>query len=632
MGRLLGKDVEALFAASELITLFVWENTEKWPIKYCSDNAYKLLGYPKDELENGHVRFEDKVHPEDLERVMGEVYAAVADTSVRAFTHKDYRLVRKDGDIVWVSDTTILERDNLGHVKYLAGHLVNITERKLLEITQTAERNYLAQVIEGAQLASWDWDLNSDQVRLNTQCQRLLQLESPQLTRSQWVSLIHPEDQENCESLLRDHIRGCTPFYEAVFRMFTPQGKTLYLEDRGQVIKLSNNQHPLQMSGILTDITPHKEAELAAQKNAELRTQVLTNVSHEIRTPLHGILGLASLLENEIENKRQRKLLSTIRESGDYLLKSLNDVLDLTRAEKGIVEVDRKAEDVSAICHHVRDLFSESLRQKGLKFTCELDEGLPQYLWLDKARILQILINLVDNSIKYTHQGGIYVSFSWIQQEKSELLIRVADTGVGIKDVERVWKLFEKEHESNIRGSGVGLSVVKHLVTALGGKVKLNSGASKGTEFQVHIPAEESHNEPLPDDKTPELEMRSLNILIVDDSDVNQVVLGEMLASLGHSYISAYDGNDALDVIAQTDIDIVFMDWHMDELNGSQTTQKLREIYGDDQRSNLVIIGLTANALKEVKVEAIQVGMNDLLTKPFTLRDIKNAIDSFVKN
>ncbi|RTE87049.1 MULTISPECIES: PAS domain-containing protein [Gammaproteobacteria] len=631
MARLLDKDIEALFAASDLITLFIWENTEHWPINYCSDNAVKLLGYSKAELERGEIKFEDLVHPEDLKRVIGEVESAIENQSIRSFTHEDYRLFKRNGEVVWVADTTILERSENGEVEYLTGHIIDITERKQLELSLSAERNYLSRVITSARLASWDWDIKAGTVKFNENCQALLGVKEEQFSDQKWREWVHPHDIKNVETLVQEHLLGNSPYYNAVYRIVREDGTLLYVEDRGQVVRVDNSNQPAQMSGILTDISLHKKAELAAQEHAEMRGNILANVSHEIRTPLHGILGLASVLETEVRNPRQKQLLSTIRKSGDYLLQSLNDVLDLTRAEKGFLQINRSAEDVREIGQHLKDLFSESLKEKALTFKCEIDDNVPQNLEIDRVRLLQILINLVDNSIKYTPQGSITVTFSWKPrtQEDGDLEIKVKDTGVGIRDTERAWHLFEKESEGGTRGSGVGLSIVQQLIQLLGGHVELMSSEEQGSEFHIYIPAQASKLDALEAvvERAGELRKASVRALIVDDSDVNQLVLGEMLESLGLEFISASNGNDALEVMSHIDVHIVFMDWHMHSLNGLETTRKIREKYGDKP----FIIGLTANTLDSVKEQALSAGMNDLLTKPFTLNEIRNVVETFDK-
>ena len=493
----------------------------------------------------------------------------------------------------------------------------NITERKRLELSLAAERNYFAQAIEGARLCSWDWNLQAKTVRVNSHYLRLLGHEEleQELTEEAWLAFVHPDDQARRQQILQLHIAGMQPFYEDVYRVCTASGELRYVSDRGQVISKDEFGHPLQMSGIISDITRHKEAEIAAQEAAALKSQMLTEVSHEIRTPLHGILGLASLLEQQVENPKHEALLGTIRETGDYLLRTLNEVLETARAENMDValpssQIESKKSDFSALAQQLQHLFYASVKEKGLQFICEVSESVPKHLRFEREKLLQVLINLIDNSIKYTEQGEIRVRFHWqsLEADAGTLVVEVQDTGIGIQNVEKVWELFVRENHQNERSSGVGLSVVENLVALLNGKIEVESTPGKGTRVVLSIPFEAG---------------RDKAILIVDDSDVNQLVLGEMLTALNYRFITASNGEDALKVLESTPVDLVFMDLLMAGMSGIDTTRAIRKQYG----GALPIVGLTANPRTFASEEAMSAGMNELISKPFTLQEIEKILN-----
>ncbi|MCC5856340.1 MAG: PAS domain-containing protein [Idiomarina sp.] len=629
-------NIETLFAASEQVSLFVWENSPGWPVVYCTENALKLLGYSKSDLESRKVTFSDKVHPDDLERVSNEVKSAIANLEQTSFTHQDYRMVRADQDVIWVSDTTIIQRNAAGETEYLMGYLLDITARKRLELSLASERNYLQQVIEGARLGSWDWDWQTSIVRVNKHWLSMFGLhEYPaQFDFPFWQEHVHEHDQLEWKRALQRHVEGNTPFYEHIYRMQHADGRWLYVLDRGQIIRRDDYGNPIRFSGILTDITSQKEAEIAAQRSAEAKNTMLASVSHEIRTPLHGILGIASLLERQVSDEKQRQMIRTILESGDYLLNSLNDVLDVTRAEQGDFSIVHGAHAIQDILAHIAMLFTERAEQKGIELLVERTLAVPDYLMVDRSRLMQVLINLLDNALKYTNVGSIYVQFDWRAEpsQREVLMIEVRDTGIGIQDTQRIWSLFEQEARYGAKtGSGVGLNVVQNLVRLMGGTIDVESIPNSGSTFLLRLPSQttlapQAHAQAKA--KAHQVTLPKLRVLVVDDSDVNQLILGEMLQELEQEYVCVSSGEDAIAALTQLEVDIIFMDIHMQGMSGIETTKAIREQLGD----RLCIVALTANAIPMTESDGLAAGMNGYLPKPFTLRDIEEILHNCVKH
>ncbi|WP_113906091.1 PAS domain-containing protein [Aliidiomarina celeris] len=629
---LIEREFETLFAASDQISLFAWENTTGWPIVYSTANAQTMLGYSESDFSERRICFLDKVYEADRNRVSEEINAALADPKVKSFTHQDYRMVRADGDIVWVSDTTVVIRDHNDQVLYLLGYVLDISSRKRLELRLQSERRYLNQVIDGARLASWSWDREHKQVRVNEHWLALVGDSEAQelISEAQWDRWVHPNDRAIRMRALVHHIEQKTEFYEAVYRIQDANNRSLYVLDRGQAVSCNEKGEVTRLSGILTDITLHKEAELAAQRNAEVRNRILASVSHEVRTPLHGIIGLASVLAREVKNPEHQRMLQTILQSGDDLIRAMSDVLDMTRNEHEQAPINLNVYEIAGIAQHVRDLFTERANQKALLFVCDILPGTPERAMFDRARVLQVLINLVDNAIKYTEQGYVRVYLGWSAPSvDSELVIRVEDSGRGIRDIERVWEMFVQEPDesaSRQTGSGVGLSIVKSLIEAMQGRIEVESGVAQGSVFTVFLPsvaAMPTHKISTQTDNNDKIDfMRNRIALVVDDSDVNQLVLGQMLERLGLNFVSVSSGEEALSFLSKHHADIVFMDLRMSGLSGFETTEAIHAALDPPP----VIIGLTAQAVAEIEEQAQQAGMTRCLSKPFLFSDIRDVI------
>ncbi|MGX5914202.1 PAS domain-containing protein [Aliidiomarina sp. Khilg15.8] len=622
MRDFIAPDLADLFGASDHISLFVWDNSPGWPVLHCTDNVKQLLGYRKEAFYRRELHFIDTLHPEDRERVIDEVKQGILRTGAKSFTHEDYRMVHADGSDVWVSDTTLIERDANGDVRYLLGYLLDITARKQLELALIAERRHLSMVLEGTRLGGWEWNPQTNELNLSDRWLAMYGYQQGELNidMALWERLIHPDDRGGWHAALQSHLEADSPFYEHVYRMQHKRGHFVYVLDRGKVVEWDTHRRPVRMSGTHTDISAQKEAELEAREAVRSRTIFLANMSHEIRTPLHGILGLASVLEGTELDSYQRELLNTMQQSGEYLLNTLDDAIDISRADQGKLEIVQRAHATDTLVQHLQSLFQEQARRRGINYQVVADEGLPKWLLMDKSRLLQVATNLINNAFKFTKFGFIHVSFDW---SEGEFRLRVRDSGMGIEDTEKVWRIFEQESEESMYpkpGGGLGLGIVKSLVDLMQGSAEVSSTPGKGSLFTIRLPLlpatqpvqTQSTTSPLP----------VYRILIIDDNDVNQLILGEVLSALAQIYVSASSAEMGLQVLQEQEFDVVFMDVHMPDLDGVEATRQIRR----QALSQPYIIGLTANPMPAMRDNAIGAGMNAYLTKPFQLSDIRQAL------
>lgn len=624
MSRAFPADIAALFGASQDISLFVWEHSPGWPVIHCTSNVSDLIGYSKQAFESRQVTFMDTLHPDDKQRVADEVMNGIKNPNSTSFTHEDYRLLHRNGDSIWVADTTIIERDAAGKILYLVGYMQNISARKNLELALLAERRHLQMVLEGTRLGSWDWNPQTNSLQVN---QRWLSMYGHELSTDVvnmafWESLIHPDDRQGWHRALQMHLFADSPYYEHVYRMRHARGHYLYVLDRGKVVEWNEQHKAVRFAGTHTDISKQKQAELEARQAARSRTVFMANMSHEIRTPLHGILGLASVLANTELNHQQRELLRTMQESGAYLLNTLNDAIDMSRAEEGKLRVEIGVHSTASLLAHLRTLFCEQAQQSDIDYQVQASEYVPEYMLLDKSRLLQIAVNLVSNAFKFTKTGFVHVALNWRQDT---LTLKVTDSGIGIADTKKVWDVFEQEHPGlNFakHGGGLGLGIVKSLVNLMGGHVHLTSRPRQGSEFTVSLPVKAGHSPA--QSELPALPKRQ--VLIIDDNDVNQLILGQMLSKLEQRHVATSSAREGLELLQQQRFDVVFMDIHMPDLDGVEATRRIRE----QSSTQPYIIGLTANALTNMREQALSAGMDAYLTKPFQYEDIRDALYQIV--
>lgn len=404
-----------------------------------------------------------------------------------------------------------------------------------------------------------------------------------------------------------------------------------------------------------TQILVDKEKEIVsalevAEAATGAKSKFLANMSHEIRTPMNGVIGFTQLLDDGTLNETQKKYVRLISDSGSAMMTLLNDILDISKVDSGSMTITPEPFDVRDLLNSCVKIFSPNAEEKNLTILVEVDEGLPQWVQVDGFRLRQIVMNLLANAIKFTETGYITISAKFLETGESgdagscqpKLAILVADTGVGIAldRQDAIFEPFTQEDDSTARkhgGSGLGLTICSQLIELMGGSIQLESHVGRGSKFTVEIPVdrlEEATSENLikfPTQPQPHGEnaVGTIRILVAEDHDVNQVLIGEMLARLGYEYELAVDGAEAVAMIrkaelAENQYDLVLMDLQMPYVDGFKATQMVRE-QGIDAKM-LPIVALTANAFEQDVQRCIEAGMQAHLAKPLTIEDLREAV------
>jgi signal transduction histidine kinase/CheY-like chemotaxis protein len=420
---------------------------------------------------------------------------------------------------------------------------------------------------------------------------------------------------------------------------------TLYLIYRSYQIYLKSMGEAIELVRAKTE----------AEEANHIKSEFLANMSHEMRTPMNGVLGMSDLLRTTPLTREQREYVEAIHGSASSLLVVINDILDISRIEAGRLELLPEPADLRTIVSGVVTLLAPKAADQGLRLESYVGDGIPEWLVCDAGRVRQVLLNLVGNALKFTERGSVNLRVELFQEDSGpEIRFTVQDTGIGIPEHlhGRLFQPFVQGDGSTTRkygGSGLGLSISSQLVALMAGKIGMSSRAGEGSTFWFHIPYQacSAAEARLPDSAdtgpttkeplfAPPIAPVSVPentcvdaaaaILVVDDNAVNLLLMKSYLKKLGCVCLTARNGREAVDLLADRRVWGVFMDCQMPIMDGFEATAEIRRREGEGRRTR--IIAMTASALPKDREKCMAAGMDDYLSKPVALAQVKALLEN----
>ena len=380
-----------------------------------------------------------------------------------------------------------------------------------------------------------------------------------------------------------------------------------------------------------------ERAMIEAENANRAKSEFLSSMSHEIRTPMTGVMGFADLLlDDELPADSRDKVLR-IKSATKALLRLINDILDMSKLEAGKMEIEQIDFGLKSLMEEVLGLFERTRQEDRLvELGMQFDERLPIAIRSDPTRLRQILVNLVGNALKFTHQGHVSLYADLIEGEHKPMLeIGVRDSGIGISDqaMQYLFSDFTQADASISRryeGTGLGLAISQRLVKLLGGRIEVDSSEGVGSHFWFRLPLVAAHDisagtADSPDDSFKYHGVRPLKILVAEDNRVNQMILRRVMQALGHEVFVVDNGEQAIQHHARQDFDLILMDVRMPVMDGLEATRQIRA--RTDGRNGIPIIAVTADAMKEHRQAFIESGMNAFVAKPFNRAELALTIN-----
>ena len=619
---------------------------------YGDDCFFDLIGISKEIDAQECLKFHlAHVHPEDQEQFSEYVRKLSEERTeiVYRFLHpeKGVMMIRcsgkkmEDGSIAGIhqdiSDIVRLEKD-----KILETYLAETNEK--LRNQNVAQNDYYKEILDELPCGVFAYTVKEHRiVHLNKRALKIFHIDDLEDVQSKMRSIFkkfeYPDLTTN-DRLIALRTNDGSVDFEVIIN--PKESYEVHALAKSKVFKYPNGERIIITIFVdISNLVMLKQSLEQAKEGSAAKSAFLFNMSHDLRTPLNAIIGFSELMKSHWEDsKASRNYLEKIDESSQYLLSLINNILEMSKIESGKEELKEKPWDIYTSCDNLLQFFEPDIRQKNqtLNYMVNIKHNM---ILTDSLKIREIYVNLMSNAIKYTNVGGT-ISFSLEEIEREEGLSDykaiVQDTGIGISKeyLPHIFENFSRQKtssESGVIGTGLGMPIVKKLVDLMHGTISIESEEGKGTTVVVNLPHRyiiEKEEVDVVDDK--EIDLTGKHILLVEDNDLNAEIAQTLLEDKGLKVMRAKDGLEAVTIVKENVVDCfdcILMDIQMPRMNGFEACKVIRSL--PNNRSQLPIIALTANAFEEDRKDCLDAGMSEHVAKPIEIQSLLQTIESVLK-
>ncbi len=460
---------------------------------------------------------------------------------------------------------------------------------------------------------------------------RLLGYETAEVVGQHFSRFVHPDDLPACNVFLEQTVRSGEVASGLVYRVLHADGVCRW--HRSNILPCFDDSRILQsFVGTAIDITEIKhyeielqQAQAAAEKANQAKSEFLALIGHEIRTPMQAIIGFSTLIGTVTDPAKLQHYRAILEQAANSLLSLVDDILDVSRIEQGQLTMEPAPVHLHGLIDEIEQLFQMLAARKKIGFRMDRADDVPVWVLVDPVRLRQIFSNLVANAVKFTEHGEVVCTLalqdSPPDSARSMLCFTVRDTGIGVV-AERHGEIFEpfRQQDSSIArkfgGSGLGLSIVQRLTEMMGGTIALTSKIGVGSTFSVQIPVQVIDPPPPRLETIPPPVLTDVTILVVEDSEATRAYLAEALTSLGYKVILAEDGLKALQCYSTQQADVIVMDLRLPGLDGIETTRRIRRLEQETNQQRVPIVALSADIDQTTHANGLEAGIDAFLSKP----------------
>ncbi len=597
---------------------FRCRNEGDWPMVFISDAVQSLTGWSAEDFVQERVYFGHLIHAEDALRIAPEVEYALR---MAMPYHIEYRIKTRDGRTRWMSENGRGVVDAQGAMCWIDGVILDVTEPK----SRNAEFVGTVQAIDRSQ-ASAEFDLRGHVIAANPNFLALMGYTLDEVIGQPHAMFCAPAFAQGGEYGAFWQRLAQGEFEAGEFESFGKDGRPVWIhatynpifDAEGQVFKVI--MFATDLSGRRVMEQDLRTAKERAEAAAAARSTFLANMSHEIRTPMNAIIGFTeALLDTPLEST-QRRHLGTVHHAARSMLRLLNDILDTAKLEKGAVELEIETFSLHELCDQILASLRISAAKKGLDLVLDYPACVPEFWRGDAFRIQQILLNLIGNAIKFTHEGGVTLR---VAGGDGELVLDVVDTGIGIGEagLQRIFDPFSQADASTTRrygGTGLGTTIARQLAELMQGGIGVHSRVGEGSTFSVRLPLRvaEAPAHAASSPGRPRLALPPLRVLAADDVPANLELLQLTLQRGGHKVTLVESGQEAVQAFERERFDVVLMDLQMPDMDGLEATRRMRAFERAHARTPTAIVALSASVLEQDRRNARAAGMDGFASKP----------------